>query len=83
MNETDYLKSIISPLIDHPDELILTSRDDDRGTFVEITVAQKDVPRIIGKEGATVGSIRILAHTFGFKNNKDISLKINGSTSGN
>lgn len=82
MDAIKYLKNIITPLVDYPDKVFLTTKDDDRGTFIDIVVDPADVSRIIGKSGSTVGSIRILTHILGFKEGKNISLKINGGQGG-
>lgn len=77
MLDTDYLKSIIEPIVDHPDDLVIEKRDDEKGTLLRIYVSSSDVARLVGKKGITVDSIRLLMHIFGFKIGKQISLVIN------
>lgn len=79
MDEKEYLLNLIAPLVDFPEGITMKSSQDERGTFIDIRLDPKDIGRIIGKNGSTVLAIRTLVHTFGFKNNKNISLKINGN----
>ena len=45
-------------LCDHPDEVEVTEIDVDRTLVLELSVAQEDLGKVIGKQGRTVRAIR-------------------------
>lgn len=72
-----FVASIVKPLCESPDRVVITSKDDDRGTLIEVFVEQPDMGRVIGKGGETVNAIRVLLKVLGTKNQKHFGLKIN------
>jgi len=78
MNEEQkYLESIISPLLEHPDDLKVENTIDERGILLQLSVNKIDMGRIIGKAGVTANAIRILMKQYGVLKEKHISVKIN------
>ena len=47
-------------LVDEPDEVRVEVVDGDRRTTLELTVAQEDLGKVIGKDGRTARAIRTL-----------------------
>ncbi len=47
-------------LVDHPDEVVVREAQDEHHPRVELTVAEEDIGKIIGKDGRTAQSIRTL-----------------------
>lgn len=81
-----YVEAIIKPLLDHPDALSITSRNDEMGVFVEVNLHQEDMGLIIGKQGNTIKKIRDVVRLFALRHKAYIGLKINepaGSTHAN
>lgn len=76
MIEEEFVKYIVSNLVDHPDEISITSREDGKGTLLELRVAPDDLGRLIGHKGNTVRAIRSVLRTLGMKNNKRYNLKV-------
>jgi len=56
----DFLRFLISPLLDSPDELAISVV----ASTVTIKVADGDVGRLIGKHGAVVNALRTLVKTY-------------------
>ena len=55
----ELLEQLARALVDAPDEVRVESFEDDDGTFVlELSVAQDDVGKVIGRGGRTVGALR-------------------------
>ena len=75
MNEEQYLKNLIEPLINDP--MRIDRIDDERGILFTIYLKSKDLSTIVGKEGKNITAIRTLMHIYGSKNEKHISLKAN------
>lgn len=47
-------------LVDHPDKVEVTKSRGDRHPRIELTVAQDDIGKVIGKDGRTAQSMRVL-----------------------
>jgi uncharacterized protein len=55
----DLLEYLARALVDKPDEVSVESFEDDDGTTVlELSVAEDDMGKVIGKGGRTVNSLR-------------------------
>ena len=54
------LEYIISQLVDHPEEVSIEERLEQRGTILVIHANQADVGKIIGKSGRIIKAIRDL-----------------------
>ena len=56
------VECIVKPLVEHPDEVVVTSQEEDAGTtYVEIHVNDEDTGKVIGRQGRVIKSIRTLA----------------------
>lgn len=67
---------IAQALVDHPDEVKTTRTDEDDSITVELTVAQDDLGKIIGKQGRTARAIRQVLAAAASKENKRSRLDI-------
>lgn len=47
-------------LVDHPDQVKVTTARGDRHPRIELSVAEDDIGKVIGKDGRTAQSIRVL-----------------------
>ena len=74
IQEVDYLREIIDPLIEGSVDVQKTT--DERGVLLTVTVDKSDIGRIIGKKGETAKSIRRLVRQFGMARNQHIAMKI-------
>jgi predicted RNA-binding protein YlqC (UPF0109 family) len=55
----DLLEYLARALVEHPDEVSVESFEEDDGTIVlELSVAEADMGKVIGKGGRTVNSLR-------------------------
>ena len=56
------VECIVKPLVEYPDEVVVTSQEEDAGTaYVEIHVNDEDTGKVIGRQGRVIKSIRTLA----------------------
>lgn len=68
---------IVRRLVTNPDAVLVEAETDDKGvTAVSIRVAPDDVGRVIGKRGATINSIRLLAKAAAVKVNDRVEVDI-------
>lgn len=55
------VSTIVSPLLDHPDDLDVRSIvEDDDNILIEIRVNEDDTGKVIGRQGRVIKSIRTL-----------------------
>ncbi len=73
----EYLKNILTPLCEIPASIGITKAHDERGILLSLTLDKRDMPRVIGREGATSLAIRNLLRVYGARNAMHLSLKIN------
>lgn len=57
---TDLVEHVAKSLVDRPDEVRVEEVQDDKGSILELYVAQEDLGRIIGRNGKTAKSIRAI-----------------------
>ncbi len=56
----DLVEIIARGLVDEPDEVHVSTPRDSRNPRIELSVAPDDVGKVIGKDGRTAQSIRVL-----------------------
>ena len=59
----DYVLQIIRPLVEYPDQIRLTVLDGEKTLAIEVRCHEKDLGKVIGKSGKTIGAVRQLAGT--------------------
>lgn len=67
---TDYIRSLLAPLLDHPDEIRMTTLDGAKTIAIEIRCNAKDLGKVIGKSGKTIGAVRQLAGSLAARNGR-------------
>lgn len=72
----ELIELIVRHLVDQPDEVKVREVETERGVVFELSVAQEDVGKVIGKGGRTVKSIRTLVLAASFPDKKNISIEI-------
>ena len=56
----ELIEIIARALVDNPEEVSVTSPRDSRNPRIELSVAPDDVGKVIGKDGRTAQSMRVL-----------------------
>jgi len=74
--EEMYLKTVISPLISFPDEIVIDKIIDDKGVLLSLTLHKEDMGKIIGKQGEMARALRRVLRQFGTLKEQSIALKI-------
>jgi predicted RNA-binding protein YlqC (UPF0109 family) len=70
------IESVVKQIVDHPDEVAIETEQDGDITVFNLRVAQKDIGKVIGKQGRTVRSLRTLLDAAGAKQNLECELEI-------
>jgi uncharacterized protein len=74
--DQQFIEYIVKSLVGNPEQVKVDRRIDEKGVLLELTVAQDDLGRVIGKRGATAQSLRTLLRALGTKNDARYNLKI-------
>ncbi len=72
----ELLELIAKALVDHPEEVSVTEVGGEQTTILELSVAQDDLGKVIGKQGRTARAIRTLLSAAGTKIGKRLHLEI-------
>ena len=73
----DVVVIIAKALVDHPEDVTVEERQEDRMTFIELHVASDDMGKVIGKQGRIAKAIRTVAKAAGIRENKKVKVDIN------
>jgi len=70
------LEHVTKALVDVPDQVSVEAIDEDCETVFELTVAESDLGKVIGKSGRTARALRTLLSAAGVKAGKRFALEI-------
>ena len=70
-------EALVVPLVDDPDAVEITSTDTEEGALlVEISVADEDAGKVIGRQGRVIKAIRTLCRAAGSRNGAAVEVEI-------
>jgi predicted RNA-binding protein YlqC (UPF0109 family) len=73
----DIVDYIVRRLVNQPDEVRVTSERNDAGAaMVTISTAHDDIGRVIGKHGATINAIRLVAKAASVKPGEKVDVDL-------
>jgi len=72
----DFIEYIAKQLVDKPDAVQISEEEHDNKIVFKIRVDQTDVGKIIGKQGRTAQSIRVLLSAVAAKHGKRAILEV-------
>ncbi len=72
----ELIRFIAVQLVDQPDAVEVEEFDEDGETVVELTVAQEDLGKVIGKQGRTAKALRAILSAASVKAHKRTALEI-------
>ena len=72
----DVLETIAKSLVDAPNEVQITEVNGDKTVIFELRCNAKDVGKIIGKSGKTVGAMRTILNSMASKQGRKAMLEI-------
>ena len=71
------VESVIRPLIDNPDDLVIDARETEDGSiFVEVRVNEEDAGKVIGRQGRVIKAIRTLARAAASSMNTHVDVEL-------
>lgn len=67
---------ITKSLVDNPDGVVVTEKQDGRTTIIEVHVADSDMGKVIGKQGRIAKAIRSVVKAAAAKEDKKVVVEI-------
>ena len=74
----DLVEYIVCGLVDDEDAVSLDVTDSEDGALIEVSCAESDAGRIIGRRGRTIKAIRTLARALGQRVGTSVEVEILG-----
>lgn len=72
------VEDIAKALVDKPEDVKVTKRNDDGVTIIELHVAAEDMGKVIGKQGRIANAMRSIIKVAAIRSNEKIGLDIIG-----
>ncbi len=72
----ELVEYIAKNLVDHPDEVQVTQREEEHSFVIEVTVAEGDMGKVIGKQGRIAKAIRTVVKAATVKSPKKYVVEI-------
>ncbi|MDO4189099.1 MAG: KH domain-containing protein [Lachnospiraceae bacterium] len=72
----ELVEVIAKSLVENPDKVVVTQKEDDKAIVVELKVAQSDMGKVIGKQGRIAKAIRSVVKAASAKETKKVLVDI-------
>jgi hypothetical protein len=72
----ELVEIIAKALVDKPDEVVVTQREDSNSIVVELKVAQSDMGKVIGKQGRIAKALRTVVKAASSKESRKVIVDI-------
>ena len=72
----ELVEVIAKSLVDFPDGVVVTETESEKGTILELRVAQSDMGKVIGKQGRIAKAIRSVVKAAASKEDKKVIVEI-------
>jgi uncharacterized protein len=72
----ELIETIVKALVDHPDRVVVTEKEDDHQITYQLSVDKEDMGKVIGKQGRVAKAIRTLVYAAGGNQHKKVHLEI-------
>lgn len=72
----ELVEVITKALVDNPDSVVVTEREDKKTTVLEVHVAESDMGKVIGKQGRIAKAIRSVVKAAAAKEDKKVIVDI-------
>ena len=70
------IETIVTPLVDHPEDIVVTRKEEETKVVYHLRVHEDDVGKVIGKNGRIAKAIRTVVYATKTDENKRIYLDI-------
>ena len=73
---TKLVESIARALVDNPDRVVVSEKDDSQGSVLQLQVAADDMGKVIGKQGRIAKALRTVVKAAATKQNTKVAVEI-------
>lgn len=70
------IEILVKALVDDPDSVVVREVNEGRSTTYEVTVAEDDLGKVIGKNGRVANALRTVAKAAALKSRKNVYVRI-------
>ncbi len=71
-----FVKTVLELLVEDKDQLFVDAKLDELGVLITVKVSDRDMGKLIGKNGQTIKSVRTLLRVIGGMANQRVNLKV-------
>ena len=72
----ELVEVIAKALVDNPDEVVVTEKQEGKNLVVELHVAPSDMGKVIGKQGRIAKALRCVVKAASFNENQRVDVEI-------
>ena len=72
----ELVEVLAKALVDHPEEVVVTEKETEKATVIELRVAPGDMGKVIGKQGRIAKAIRSLVKAASSGDEKKVVVEI-------
>lgn len=72
----ELVEVITRALVDHPEEVVITEKNEGKAIVIEVKVADSDMGKVIGKQGRIAKAIRAVVKAAAAKEDKKVIVDI-------
>jgi len=72
----ELVEVIAKALVDNPDEVVVTEKEEGKNVTIELHVAPSDMGKVIGKQGRIAKTIRTIVKAASSKDDKRVDVEI-------
>ncbi|NMA04995.1 MAG: KH domain-containing protein [Acholeplasmataceae bacterium] len=76
INFENLIKNIVTPLVVHPDDVLVKTLSEDETIVIQVLVNEEDLGRVIGKGGRIASAIRTIVYAGASKEGKHVRIDI-------
>ena len=76
MSAKELVEYVAKSLVDDPEAVKVTEVEDEEGTVLELTVANDDMGKVIGRNGSGAKALRTLMKVTGAREGSSVQLEI-------
>jgi len=72
----EFVGYIVRNVVEDPDRVTVTTREENDQKTIELRVADEDVARLIGRKGRTIQAIRVIAGTVAARHEQRVRVEV-------
>ena len=76
----DFIAYLIKNIVEDPAAVSVEIHEREQGMFVDVRVGEKDIARVVGRQGRTINALRTIAITVGARFGRRVRLDLVSDT---